>query len=70
MHSCSPLQPTITTSSKHVMGTQARTMKALGLGAGLPTVASQSAAVKPQFQLATTNLHAAQHTFVKEVRLH
>lgn len=65
-----PNKPTITTSNKPVMGTQARTMKALGLGAGLPTVASQSAAVKPQFQLATTNLHAAQHTFVKEVRLH
>lgn len=57
-------------SSKPVMGTQARTMKALGLGAGLPTVASQSTSGKSQFQLSTTNLHATQHTYVKEVRLH
>lgn len=64
-----PNKPTTATTSRPVMGTQARTMKALGLGAGLPTVSSQSTATmgKPQFQLATTNLHAAQHSFVKEV---
>lgn len=67
-------QPTVVSkpvsAPRPVMGTQARTMKALGLGAGLPTVASQHVAKtgKPQFQLATTNLHAAQHAFVKEVR--
>lgn len=60
---------TASVSNKPVMGTQARTMKALGLGAGLPTAASQSTSGKPKFQLATTNLHAAQHAYVKEVRL-
>lgn len=71
-------QPTVVSkpvAARPVMGTQARTMKALGLGAGLPTAASQQVATqaktaKPQFQLATTNLHAAQHAFVKEVRSH
>ncbi|XP_065086287.1 mediator of DNA damage checkpoint protein 1 [Ochlerotatus camptorhynchus] len=58
-------------TARPVMGTQARTMKALGLGAGLPTASSQQVATqaktaKPQFHLATTNLHAEQHAFVKE----
>ncbi|XP_055538258.1 uncharacterized protein LOC129725890 [Wyeomyia smithii] len=61
-------------AARPVMGTQARTMKVLGLGAGLPTVtASQqkqpSSAVAfrtGQFHLATTNLHSAQYAFVKE----
>ncbi|XP_058832822.1 uncharacterized protein LOC131690808 [Topomyia yanbarensis] len=66
-------QPPVTTA-RPVMGTQARTMKALGLGAGLPTItASQQlstvAAKAAPFHLATTNLHAAQYSFVKEVRL-
>ncbi|KAL9700952.1 hypothetical protein quinque_004393 [Culex quinquefasciatus] len=61
--------------SRPVMGTQARTMKALGLGAGLPTASSQSSqqssngsqqSAAAQFRLATTNLHADQQRFVKE----
>ncbi|XP_058464127.1 uncharacterized protein LOC131438265 [Malaya genurostris] len=63
-------QPVIATA-RPVMGTQARTMKALGLGAGLPTItASQQRATvtgkAAPFHLATTNLHAAQYGFVKE----
>ncbi|XP_053683051.1 mediator of DNA damage checkpoint protein 1 [Sabethes cyaneus] len=74
-----PIQPqpsSTTTAARPVMGTQARTLKALGLGAGLPTVtASQQQQQKmmtapnngaQQFHLATTNLHAAQYRFVKE----
>ncbi|XP_055624583.1 uncharacterized protein LOC129767571 isoform X2 [Toxorhynchites rutilus septentrionalis] len=58
--------------ARPIMGTQARTMKALGLGAGLPTVASQHLTKSArrggtQYHLATTNLHATQHAFVKEV---
>uniref|UniRef100_A0A1Q3EZX6 Putative microcephalin n=1 Tax=Culex tarsalis TaxID=7177 RepID=A0A1Q3EZX6_CULTA len=71
-------EPATQRAARPVMGTQARTtMKALGIGAGLPTASSQASSqhsgssagqAAVQFRLATTNLHADQQRFVKEVR--